>query len=68
MTARYCLAVERRGTADYYAMVFRGPRLVTDAYSHRPDLALRNAVQHARHLRRSGWLAVAQSQATGDSL
>jgi hypothetical protein len=44
MTARYSLAVERRGTADFYAMVFRGPRLVTDAYSHRPDLALRNAV------------------------
>lgn len=56
---RYEIAIERRGKADYYAMVFRGPRLLTDAYSHLPVYAVQDAIAHLRFLRRSGWLAQA---------
>jgi hypothetical protein len=68
MTPRYCLAVERRGPADYRALLFRGPQLITDANSYRPALAVRDAVEHLRRLRRSGWIAASQARATGGEL
>jgi hypothetical protein len=56
VTPRYSVHVERRGTADYCAMVFRGARMVTDAHAHLPFFAVRDAVEHIRYLRREGAL------------
>jgi hypothetical protein len=53
---RYSLSIERCGPANYFAMLFRGSRMVSSAYAHTPVRALRDVVAHVRHLRRIGWI------------
>lgn len=56
MTPRYSVRVDRIGTADYAAYVFRGSCCIADVRSYRRDFAVRDAVDSVRFLRHDGAL------------
>lgn len=68
MTPRYSVRVDRIGTADYAAYVFRGSRCIADIRSYRRDFAVRDAVESVRYLRRDGWLDAEPARVAGGAL
>jgi hypothetical protein len=68
VTPRYSIRVDRIGTADYAASVFRGARMIADIRAHRRDIAVSDAVESVRYLRRGDWLDAAPARIAGGAL